>query len=79
MTTRYGQPVHNFILVMYWYSVDSRDSCHGLDYNCSIQPNTDIQNDPSFDHPGYATDGSVKSGIAPVGSASSEVDSYFNT
>ncbi|KAG5948711.1 hypothetical protein E4U60_001064 [Claviceps pazoutovae] len=79
---------NQFIPVLYWtysspdssqYSVNSRDPCHGLDYNCSIQPNTDSQNDPSFDHPGYATDGSVKSGIAPVGSASSEVDSYFNT
>ncbi|KAG6290053.1 hypothetical protein E4U09_004624 [Claviceps aff. purpurea] len=67
------------IPVLYWYSVDSRDPCHGLDYICSIQSNTDSQNDPSFDHPSYATDGSMQSGIAPVGSASSEVDSYFNT
>lgn len=49
----------------------SNPSCPTLTARC--------QNDPSFDHPSYATDGSMQSGIAAIGSASSEVDSYFNT
>ncbi|KAG6047786.1 hypothetical protein E4U39_000148 [Claviceps sp. Clav50 group G5] len=63
------------------YSNDSRDLCHGLDYTSSIRPNiTGSQHNSSFDQPGYAIDGSVRSGIPAVGSASSEAeDSYFNT
>ncbi|KAG6220404.1 hypothetical protein E4U34_002887 [Claviceps purpurea] len=80
MTNRYGHWGNQFIPNS--SCCTGRDPCHGLDYTCSIQPklpNTDSQNDPSFDHPSYATDGSMQSGIAPIGSASSEVDSYFNT